>query len=404
MKVIKNIQLCLVLACLIVGGKVTGQNMTSSPYSMFGLGVLTDGQYGQNAGMGGVSIGMRDGLFINSVNPAGLTGLDSLRLIADASAFAQQENYHSGGTSSDAFTGNFSSFSMGGRLMPHWYMAAGVYPYSTVGYYFRTKEPVEGTEGSYYYSTFEGSGGLSTASLSNAILIGRHLSLGVTMSYVFGNLKQVETQESMSVTQKMFANAFNARFGLQYSRPIAKETTLTFGLTYGYKQEIRLNNSTTVLSGSTSTERSEKEVTQYIPSYIGVGLALHRKHITYGADYTLRQYSALNSGDTRITFNDLHEVRAGLSYFPATYASDKFWKRIVYKAGASFSNSYLSVSGKGGYTWRVSGGLGFPVSNGRIFTALYYDRMQLSGNSLRSSTIGFSVSYTLNELFYKVKL
>ncbi|MCE5225314.1 MAG: hypothetical protein LLG05_05580, partial [Porphyromonadaceae bacterium] len=105
-----------------------------------------------------------------------------------------------------------------------------------------------------------------------------------------------------------------------------------------------------------------------------------------------------------VSFNDVHEVKAGVSYLPATYASDKYWKRVSYKAGVSVSNSYLSVSGKSGISWRVSAGLGFPVSNGRVHTSLFYDNTQLTGNTLRSSALGLSVSYTLSELFYKVKL
>ena len=404
MKVIKKIQVLLTATFLLWTGSVAGQDMTTSPYSMFGIGELIGGQYGQNAGMGGVSNGMRESMFINSVNPAGLTGLDSLRLIADASAFVKQEWYKSRGTSTNAASGNLSSFSLGGRIMPRWYMAAGVYSYSTDGYYFQSKEPVEGTDGSYYYSSFEGSGGLSTASLSNAILVGRHLSLGATVSYVFGNLSQVETQDAMTVTQKMYTSTFNARFGMQYNRQIAKDMGLTVGLTFGFKQKLFLDNSTTVVTSSSSTERTEKTVKQYIPPFVGVGASIKYKRFTYGADYTFRQYSLLESGDSRVSFNDVHEVKAGVSYLPATYASDKYWKRVSYKAGVSVSNPYLSVSGKSGISWRVSAGLGFPVSNGRVHTSLFYDNTQLTGNTLRSSALGLSVSYTLSELFYKVKL
>lgn len=404
MKVIDKIHFLIASICLLYTTGISSQNMTTSPYSMFGIGELTDGQYGQHAAMGGVSVGMRDPILINSVNPAGLTGLDSLRLVADATAFVKNEWYSSRGTHTNATSGNLSSFSMGGRIMPRWYMSAGVYPYSTVGYYFRTKEPVEGTDGSYYYSTFEGSGGLSTASLSNAILLNRHLSLGVTLSYVFGNITQTETQESMTVAQKMYTNAFNARFGLQYTKQLANDLGVTVGLTFGYKQKLVLDNTTTVQTSSASTERSQKSLTQYIPPFVGAGASVTHKRITYGADYTFRKYSTLVSTDNRVTFRDVHEVKAGISYLPATYQSESYWRRVSYKAGVSLSNPYLSVSGKDGFSWRVSAGLGFPVSNGRIHAALFYDNTQLTGNTLRSSALGLSVSYTLSELFYKVKL
>ena len=52
----------------------------------------------------------------------------------------------------------------------------------------------------------------------------------------------------------------------------------------------------------------------------------------------------------------------------------------------------------------VSVGLGLPVLNGRINTAFYYDRLQLQGNALRRDIMGFTVTYTLSEKFYQVKL
>lgn len=148
MKAIKYIWLfCL----LLFPFPAVAQNvMTSSPYSMFGIGEIMTGLYGVNAGMGGITIGMRGKMLINTDNPAGLTGLDSCRLFTEASAFAKWESYRSKGNNNQAFTGNFSRFAMAGRIMPHWYMAVGLTPYSSVGYYFQSTQELEGSPGSYY--------------------------------------------------------------------------------------------------------------------------------------------------------------------------------------------------------------------------------------------------------------
>lgn len=42
-----------------------------------------NGLYGQNAGMGGVAYGMRNNVLMNIENPAGLTALDSKRLLTE---------------------------------------------------------------------------------------------------------------------------------------------------------------------------------------------------------------------------------------------------------------------------------------------------------------------------------
>ena len=136
----------LLYPCLLMAASASAQNaMTSSPYSMFGLGEMASGLYGQNTSMAGVTVGMREGMLMNIENPAGLTALDSCKLFAEASAFVKNERYRSDGSSSNAFTGNFSAFSLGGRIMRRWYMSAGVTPYSFVGYYFKSSQELEGS-------------------------------------------------------------------------------------------------------------------------------------------------------------------------------------------------------------------------------------------------------------------
>ena len=88
-----------------MAASASAQNaMTSSPYSMFGLGEMASGLYGQNTSMAGVTVGMREGMLMNIENPAGLTALDSCKLFAEASAFVKNERYRSDGSSSNAFT------------------------------------------------------------------------------------------------------------------------------------------------------------------------------------------------------------------------------------------------------------------------------------------------------------
>lgn len=402
MRVTKRLAFLLLLG---MPGWLAAQNvMTSSPYSMFGIGEMASGLSGQTAAMAGVSVGMREGMFLNAENPAGLTALDSCKLLAEVSAFAKSEHYRSDGSGSDAFMGNFSAFALGGRIYPRWYAAAGVMPYSFVGYYFNSTEKIEGTTGSYYTSTFEGTGGLSKAYLSQAFLLGRHLSVGVNLNYIFGNMVQTETQSTMTVSRTMSARSFYAGFGLQYHRPIARETFLTVGAVYGYEQGITFKNTQTVTGSTTETTYKNKKVKQYLPRYIGVGASVAHQKMTYAVDYLFRQYGVLSSGDSRVKFADSHEWRLGLCYFPDGYTSGSYWKRVSYKGGVSVSTPYMRLNGQSGLGYRVSAGLGFPVLSGRINAAFYYDRLQFRDNALRRGIIGFTATYTLGEKFYKVKL
>lgn len=400
MKVIKHLTLFLLLAV-----PANAQNiMTSSPYSMFGLGEIMTGLYGTNSAMGGVAIGMRDSWLLNTENPAGLTGLDTLRLFAEASAFLKSESYNSKSGSSQAFTGNLSAFTLAGRIIPRWYMAAGLTPYSSVGYYFQSTEPLEGSPNSYYTSVFEGYGGLSKVYLTNAFMINKHLSAGVNLSYIFGNTTLTESQSNISVENRTYTHAFYADFGLQYHRRLSHDVSFTAGAIYGYKQRLNLENSIAITSSSSETEESKRSTTQYLPQYFGLGGSLVYKKWTYALDYNLHQYSCISSDDSRVKFRDSHEVKLGVSYSPDGFSSSSYWKRMTYKAGINLSTPYMQINGQKGYSYRLSAGLGLPVLNGRINAALYYDRTQLKNNVFGRNAIGMTVSYTLSELFYKVKL
>ena len=58
-------------------------NGCNSPYSRFGLGLLTDQPQGFNKSMGGVGLGVRVGNRVNTINPASYSAIDSLSFIMD---------------------------------------------------------------------------------------------------------------------------------------------------------------------------------------------------------------------------------------------------------------------------------------------------------------------------------
>lgn len=378
--------------------------MTSSPYSMFGIGEIATDLSGANAAMGGVSTAMRGKALINTDNPAGLVGLDTCRLLAETSAFIKWEYYRSRG-SNQAFTGNFSRFAMAGRIMPRWYMGFGLTPYSVVGYYFQTEQQLEGSVNTYYTSTFTGEGGLSKLFLSNAFAILPSLSVGVNMNYIFGTISNSEEQSTMSISQELYGQAFLVDFGLQYSRRLSKDLNVTVGAVYGLPQTMRVKRSQELTDNSTVITTKLKRINQKLPQYIGGGVSVEYKNMTYALDYTFREYSTLYSSDGRMTYINSNELRAGACYSPNGYSSQSIWKRMDYKIGLDISTPYyMQVKGSTGPSFRVTAGLSIPIIGGKLHTAFFYDHTQLSSNALTRGITGFTVTYTLSELFYRIKL
>ena len=396
MKAIKYILLLSLSLCKAIGQNV----MTSSPYSMFGIGEISYGLNGGNAGMGGVSLGFREKNWLNMSNPAGLSAIDSCRMYAEVSAFAKLENYRSGGSFNQTFTGNFSGFALAGRMVPHWYAGIELKPYSSVGYYFQTEQEVEGAPGSYYTSLFTGNGGWSKFQLTNSFLL-HGLSLGVNIGFLFGKSKNNETQSEISVSEELSGQAWSFDFGLQYTLQLQKELWLTFGALYSLTTDMEMDR-TQSLSDS---ELKSNDFTQSMPRSFGGGVSVRYKKLTYAFDYLHTQYGRLKPSDSRITYADTHEWRAGMNFSPKGFSSSSIWKRMDYKLGVSYTSPYnLKIQGHTGSSWRVTAGFGFPLLNGRLHTAIFYDRASFGIKVLEQSTAGLVVSYSINELFHHTKL
>ena len=59
----------------------SAQSGTNSPYSQYGLGVLSDQSQGFNRGMSGLGYGLRTSNQVNVMNPASYSSIDSLTMI-----------------------------------------------------------------------------------------------------------------------------------------------------------------------------------------------------------------------------------------------------------------------------------------------------------------------------------
>ena len=72
---------------------IYAQSGTNSPYSQYGLGVLSDQTSGFNRGMNGVGLGFREHNQVNFINPASYSAVDSLSFIFDVGFSGQITNW-----------------------------------------------------------------------------------------------------------------------------------------------------------------------------------------------------------------------------------------------------------------------------------------------------------------------
>lgn len=160
------------LTALFIGGVLTAQqttispqNLTSSPYSRYGLGELDMQTFASNSAMGGTFIGIKPDtmapIFINAANPAAITGIRFTTL--ELAGLYQFNRYTNASTNVKDRSGNFAYGSLGFPLKSKAAACFGVTPYTSVGYNMQTVSEIINI-GS-VTENYSGSGGIDKAFL-----------------------------------------------------------------------------------------------------------------------------------------------------------------------------------------------------------------------------------------------
>jgi len=372
----------------ILTGSAYAQSGTNSPYSQYGLGVLSDQTSGFNRGMNGLGLGFREGNQVNYQNPASYSAMDSLTFILDAGVSGQITNFDEDGNKKNANNAVFEYAVAGFRLAKHLGVSFGVVPFTNIGYNYSNTQYVDGNKTTYYTNTYSGSGGLHQVYLGMGWEIFKGLSLGVNGSYLWGNytrsLVNSYSDSYVNTLSKYYtANVHNYKldFGLQYTLRFSKKDALTIGATYGYGHKLSADPVCTIQTynsqtGVSDTARFVVKDGLEIPNTYGVGLAWnHANKLKFGVDYSLQKWSETEFPQYSVTndnaqyqlqsglFKDRHKVIAGFELCPGRN-SRKFVNRIRYRAGVSYATPYLIINGQDGpKEYGASVGLGIPIMN-----------------------------------------
>ena len=341
-------------------------SVSLSPYSQYGLGVLSDQSVGFNRGMGGVAYGMRSGKYVNIQNPASYSAIDSLSMIFDAGVTGEMTNYKEGGKSLNAKTGGFDYAVAGFRLLRHVGLAVGVVPYSNIGYSYIHTNTI-GSEGSTTKSTqvYDGSGGFSQVFLGAGWQVTKNLSVGANVSYFWGKYTKtiaMTTNETDANTETRsytaLINNYKIDFGVQWQQFVSSYDMLTVGATFGLGHKLGADADLLIVNSNSSnaavsSTRLSAENAFGIPYSFGVGASvLHKSSLTAAVDYTFQKWSSLDYplfNNTNGTYSmqsgyykDRHKVAAGVDWLPKPLGR-KFYQLMHYRFGVSYATPYYKI-------------------------------------------------------------
>ncbi len=335
-------------------------NNTTSPFSRFGLGVLNHYGYGRTSAMGGASIGSRHEVQTNSSNPASYNSIDSLSFVFDFGLDGTISKYQSNSGTMKANDINFRYFSLSFPVNKWIGAAMGVQPFSDMGYTEVFNEDITNVGTVYHNYTGEGSSTKSFFGLS--LMPFKGLSLGANLNYIFGRMNQNSvvsysdaTLYYLSRRESTRLSDFTLSYGLQYDYELKKNQFLTLGVTFETQSNLSafhsLDTYKALTYGTSSSSASIDSIPEtkgniVLPSTIGVGLSYNKLNkLEINADYYYAGWSKstfFGSSDQLLT--DQSRISAGFEYTPEAFSIRSYVKRIKYRAGFHFENSYLQLA------------------------------------------------------------
>lgn len=379
----------LLIGFVTISIVVMAQSGTNSPYSMYGIGKLSDQSVGASRGMNGTGIAFREHNEVNPLNPASYSSIDSLAFIFDADMSLQTSNIReNGGSAVNAKNANFEYVTATFRVMKRFGASIGLLPYSNVGYDIEFVSPVienymtyPVTQPNVYCnSTYVGDGGVHQVYVGLGYRVYKGLSLGMNASYVWGTVNNYATRMFTDLTINSLAyqylcdiSSYKLDFGLQYSHPIGKGNTATVGLTFtpGHKM-----NDADLLIISNDTTKATAVNAYSLPTEWGLGFAFkHKQQWKIGVDYKLQKWASIKPSyyvvnqtgkilESTDVYRDRHAVNVGGEYC-RNVESRKFFDRLRYRMGVGYSTSYYKLGDVDGpREISVSLGLGIPIVNG----------------------------------------
>ncbi len=416
----------LILATLLLGSalSINAQSGTNSPYSQYGLGVLSDQTSGFNRGMNGVGIGFHEHNQVNYLNPASYSSIDSLSFILDAGISGQITNFEENGIKKNAKNSNFEYVVAGLRLLKHVGVSFGVLPFTNVGYNYSSTTKVGNVfSDATHTTTYNGEGGLHQAYLGAGWSPFKGFSLGANISYLWGDYSKT-VYDTKSVTDsrtdtRLYSaevRSYKLDLGVQYTAQLTKKDWVTLGVTYTPGHG--LGASADMMEYGTNSDTTSYSVPDAlkIPDMYGAGLMWnHNNQLKVGIDYTLQKWGSLESpvfdGSAKGyslqkgLYSDRSKFNLGMQY---CYGENSrgFFKRVKYRAGVSYATPYVKVNGLDGpKELSVSAGFGIPIMNNynhRSFLNISGQWVKSSAKDLiKENTFRLNIGFTFNEEWFR---
>lgn len=343
-------------------------SLTSSPYSLFGLGVQNDTNIGITNSLGKSGIALTSENELNGINPASLASIKLNNFFFDVGLKANYNSFGDKSSSSSMPSFGFSNFSFGFPLSEKSGFSLSLIPFTEVGYFFQgIVETIDGS-GETFLSNINGNGGLNNVNLNYGRKLSKKLNLGLSAKYLFGTIEQKEIiiigRDLLTIDDKNYYNGFNIGAGLQYQ----VTSKLNFSSVINFTSSIKGAKDRSVQKNIIGTPPSSVEDSKNInikgykiPPEITFGVKYDFKNYYFVSDYKKSFWNSIDQRDNIGRYVDSNVFGFGIERFTS---ADSHTKRTYrYRIGYNFDDGNLKVLNKKIATSSFTAGIGIPFGS-----------------------------------------
>ena len=350
------------------------QSISSSPYSLYGLGSLYESDFGSIPAIGSSGIALPSNRFINNLNPASLGFMYQNHFLFDIGGKAIFSSYENNSKKENRNNLQFSHITFAFPVSPKSAFSLALKPYSSSTFKISNLSlPIQDSQENYTLNA-TGTGGLNDFDISYGYRIGKKIALGLSTSIFFGNTTDDRdytiANSITNIYKKIYYNGVRATLGGQFK----VDSTFTLGMNLKSPTKInatKVQSVTSVFnSGSLAIESEVASDTDdyYMPLEIGVGLSkVFKNNLNMTLDYGKGLWNSTNQSDLYGNFVNQDKFALGFSYSKSKNIRS-YYDRIQYSTGLNYDTGYLEVDNKRINSMSFSLGVSLPIEN--TFSAL----------------------------------
>ncbi|HIP37408.1 MAG TPA: hypothetical protein EYG85_11190 [Crocinitomix sp.] len=423
------------------------QKGTQSPYSVFGLGELNNGEYAYFMSMGNALTANNDSTIVNQNNPASYANISRYRPLFQMGLNGRFSTFSNTNESSSARQFGLNQFQLGLPIKKNWGASFGLTPFSSTGYLIANSNIVDGDTISQKIN--EGAGTISQFHIGVAYKYkfkNASLSLGGNLRYLFGSSNKIQSFEYVAFpagsvhsrierTTRVKSPTYD--FGFIFEKNF-QHNSISLGFTYS--PEIKLKANQDLLSYSyTESFYDNFSYFQYVidtVEYIDNNSGIINLPASYkiGFEYRIRPksgesqsylikisgdvkyqewsnyYESFNNVITNNVFTNRLSNSFGIQYSPHTgrNANNNLipWVgKLHYRFGFNYTLSQILISNTQLIDYGISFGLGIPVmtnnSNTNLNLGVKYGSFGTTKNNLiKEDYLGVFVGVTISPGVY----